>query len=99
MILQVFDFPYEGMRNGQSKEAKQGSGFNEKASDQSAPYTLAESAGPNWPLIKASEVSFLRAEGALIGWNMGGSSAKDFYDIGIQSVNGRIWPGRHRSGW
>ncbi|MBK8501401.1 MAG: SusD/RagB family nutrient-binding outer membrane lipoprotein [Saprospiraceae bacterium] len=78
-------FPYEGMRNGQSKEAKQGSGFNEKASDQSAPYTLAESAGPPWPLIKASEVYFLRAEGALIGWNMGGSSAKEFYDQGIQS--------------
>ena len=31
----------------------------------------------------ASEVAFLKAEGALIGWNMGGS-AKDFYHKGIE---------------
>ena len=31
----------------------------------------------------ASEVAFLKAEGALIGWNMGGN-AKDFYHKGIE---------------
>lgn len=33
--------------------------------------------------MRASEVCFLRAEGALIGWNMGGS-ADDFYRQGIE---------------
>lgn len=60
-------FPYEGMRNGQTKEAKQGISFNTLASDMAPIYTLAESAGPDWPLIRASEVYLLRAEGALIG--------------------------------
>lgn len=34
-------------------------------------------------LMKMSEVDFLRAEGAIRGWNMGGT-AKDFYERGIQ---------------
>ena len=34
-------------------------------------------------LINAAEVAFLRAEGALRGWNMGGN-AKDFYNQGIR---------------
>lgn len=34
-------------------------------------------------LIKLSEVQFLRAEGALRGWSMGGS-AENFYNLGIQ---------------
>ncbi|MCB0688621.1 MAG: SusD/RagB family nutrient-binding outer membrane lipoprotein [Saprospiraceae bacterium] len=78
------DFPWEGMRNGQSKEAKQGIAFNTMASDQSTPYTTAESAGPDWPLIRASEVAFLKAEGALMGWNMGGGTAQSFYEDGIR---------------
>lgn len=79
------EFPYEGMRNGQSKEDKQGISFNTIASDMAPIYTLAESAGPNWPLIKASEVYFLRAEGALIGWNMGGGTAQSYYEKGIET--------------
>lgn len=35
-------------------------------------------------LMKLSEVCFLRAEGAVRGWNMGGS-AKDFYEQGIRA--------------
>jgi hypothetical protein len=77
-------FPYEGMRNGQTKEAKQGISFNTLASDMAPIYTLAESAGPDWPLIRASEVYFLRAEGALIGWNMGGESAQAYYERGME---------------
>ncbi len=33
--------------------------------------------------LNAAEVAFLRAEGALVGWNMGGA-AKDFYEQGIK---------------
>lgn len=77
-------FPWEGMRNGQTKEAKQGIDFNNLASDMASIYTTAETAGPNWPLIKSSEVYFLRSEGALVGWNMGSGTAKSFYDEGIR---------------
>lgn len=34
--------------------------------------------------MSASEVAFLRAEGALLGWNMGGGSAKDYYEQGVR---------------
>ena len=34
-------------------------------------------------IIKASEVYFLRAEGALRGWNMGGGTAQSYYEKGI----------------
>ena len=36
----------------------------------------------NMRIMCAAEVAFLRAEGALRGWNMGGT-AKDFYELGI----------------
>ena len=36
--------------------------------------------------MKLSEVCFLRAEGAVRGWNMGGS-AEDFYNKGILAAN------------
>lgn len=35
------------------------------------------------PIMYAAEAAFLRAEGALKGWNMGGN-AKDFYEEGIR---------------
>jgi hypothetical protein len=35
------------------------------------------------PIMNVSEAYFLRAEGALRGWNMGGSDAKTFYEAGI----------------
>ncbi|MCM1177600.1 MAG: SusD/RagB family nutrient-binding outer membrane lipoprotein [Clostridium sp.] len=35
-----------------------------------------------YPILTASEVAFLRAEGAMKGWSMGGS-AKEFYEKGI----------------
>lgn len=37
-------------------------------------------------LMKLSEVCFLRAEGVLRGWNMGGE-AKDFYEKGVRAAN------------
>lgn len=36
--------------------------------------------------MKLSEVEFLRAEGVLRGWNMGGGSAEDFYNRGVRSA-------------
>lgn len=49
--------------------------------------TAAKVSAPNAEIYKicwlnAAEVAFLRAEGALIGWNMGGT-AKAFYEQGI----------------
>jgi len=49
--------------------------------------TAAKVSGPNASIYRicwmnAAEVAFLRAEGALIGWNMGGT-ARSFYEQGI----------------
>ncbi|MDF9799939.1 hypothetical protein OKW21_005202 [Catalinimonas alkaloidigena] len=76
-------FPYEGMRNGQSQVAKQGTNFNAIASDMAPEYTEAGAAGPNYVVMNAAESYFLRAEGALEGWNMGGGTAQSFYEDGI----------------
>lgn len=75
-------FNYEGMRNGQTKAQKQGTAFNKITSDMAAPYLVSGAIGPDVPVIKAAEVYFLRAEGALEGWAMGGT-AKDLYEMGI----------------
>ena len=50
--------------------------------------TAAKVSAPNAGIYKicwlnAAEVAFLRAEGALVGWEMGGS-AQDFYEQGIK---------------
>lgn len=76
-------FPYEGMRNGQSKTDKQSIPFNDIMSDMAAPYIEAGGAGPDWPVMRAAEVYFLRAEGALLGWNMGGGTPEEYYNQGI----------------
>ena len=76
-------FNYEGMRNGQTKAQKQGVDFNDIASDMAEVYTTAGAVGPNAPIIKAAEVYFLRAEGALEGWAMGGT-AQELYEDGIR---------------
>jgi len=75
-------FDYEGIRNGQLKADKQGIAFNNLASDMAAAFTTADSPGPNVSIMDASEVFFLRAEGALEGWSMGGT-AEELYNQGI----------------
>lgn len=75
-------FNYEGIRNGQSKSDKQGKGFNAKASNMAPPYLAVGDKGPDWQLLRAAEAYFLRAEGALEGWNMGGT-AETLYNQGI----------------
>ncbi len=77
------DFPYEGMRNGQLKIDKQAIKFNDIASDMAAPFKENGVAGPNWVVMTAAESYFLRAEGALEGYNMGGGTAQSFYEQGI----------------
>ncbi len=78
----VFDF--EGMRNGQSKSNKQGLGFNLAASDMHKNWVTLGAAGPAWRVMGADESYFLRAEGALEGWSMGGT-AKELYEKGIKA--------------
>ncbi|MBC9794937.1 SusD/RagB family nutrient-binding outer membrane lipoprotein [Sinomicrobium sp. FJxs] len=79
------DFPYEGMLNGQSIAALEDGDldFNNNTSDM-APEFMND---PSTPIavLRAAEVYFLRAEGALIGWNMGGGTAKDYYEAGINA--------------
>lgn len=77
-------FDYEGMRNGQTKADKQAISFNTLVSDMAAPYTTPDSPGPPWPVMRCAEVFFLRAEGALEGWAMGGST-EDLYNQGIKA--------------
>ncbi|MFS4416539.1 SusD/RagB family nutrient-binding outer membrane lipoprotein [Maribacter sp. 2307ULW6-5] len=76
------EFPYEGMRNGQTAEAKATTNFNGLASNMADPYTLGGDPGPPWVVMAAAEAFFLRAEAALLGWNAGGS-AEELYNQGI----------------
>lgn len=76
------EFPYEGMQNGQTAEAKATTNFNDLASNMSAPYILGGDPGPAWVVLAAAEPYFLRAEGALRGWEMGGT-AEELYNQGI----------------
>lgn len=79
--------PYEGLRNGQAKVDKVPA-YNTDHSDMGPDYLPANlgSGGPRIAVMDAAEVYFLRAEGALLGWNMGGT-AQDLYEEGIrQSV-------------
>lgn len=43
-----------------------------------------EPTGKN-PWLTAAEMYFCRAEGALLGWNMGGGSAQEYYEEGIKA--------------
>jgi len=78
-----FAFPYEGMRNGQTKNDRSAVKFDEIASDMAKPYTIVGDKGPKWFVMRAFESYFLRAEGVLEGWNMGGGTAADLYKQGI----------------
>ncbi|MCK5279037.1 MAG: SusD/RagB family nutrient-binding outer membrane lipoprotein, partial [Cyclobacteriaceae bacterium] len=75
--------PFEGLRNGQLKnDMNQEMNLNHSdVGPRFAPNTLTE----YWPIpvIRAAETYFLRAEGALEGWSMGGT-AQDLYETGIE---------------
>ena len=77
--------PYEGMRNGQSKGDKGNAtldfnGSNSNMGTQWLPDALAD--GTPIKVMRAAEAYFLRAEGALEGWNMGGTT-QELYENGI----------------
>lgn len=76
--------PYEGMRNGLPRTQK-GSGLNDRYSDMGIDWLNDNRGGTNPPIrvLSAAEVSFLRAEGAALGWNMQGN-AESFYNDGIR---------------
>jgi hypothetical protein len=76
-------FPYEGVRNGQTKNDRSAVKFDELASDHALPYTIVGAAGPKWYVMRAFEGYFLRAEGVLEGWNMGGGTVQSLYNEGI----------------
>ncbi len=78
------EFNYEGMRNGQSKIDRTAVGFNDLNSDMAAPYLIPGDKGPKTFVMRAFESYFLRAEGALEGWNMGGT-AESLYKTGIET--------------
>lgn len=75
---------YEGMRNGLPRETKS-EGLNDDYSDMGARWLNGNRGGVNPPVgvMNAAEVYFLRAEGALQGWSMGGT-AEDLYEEGIR---------------
>ncbi|MEM1324830.1 MAG: SusD/RagB family nutrient-binding outer membrane lipoprotein [Bacteroidota bacterium] len=83
--------PYEGLRNGQAKVDKVAS-INGANSDVGMDWLPLPKGGTNPAILvmTAAEVSFLRAEGALEGWNMGGD-AQSLYEMGIRlSMQDRI---------
>jgi hypothetical protein len=77
-------FPYEGVRNGQTKNDRSAVKFDELGSDHAQPYTVVGAAGPKWFVMRAFEGYFLRAEGVLEGWNMGGGTVQSLYEEGIK---------------
>lgn len=76
--------PFEGLRNGLPRSAK-GTELNSTYSDMATRFLNENRGGANPPVgvMNAAEVYFLRAEGALLGWEMGGS-AEELYNEGIR---------------
>lgn len=76
---------YHGMRNGVPITRKTRSGNNPKGSDMGIRWLPLANGGENYDMVvlRAPEVYFLRAEGAIRGWNMGGT-AQQLYNDGIR---------------
>ncbi|HEY5370899.1 MAG TPA: SusD/RagB family nutrient-binding outer membrane lipoprotein [Hanamia sp.] len=80
---EAVDGSYKGVRNGLPIPDKT-SALNDEFSKMGIQYFLPQLGGSNPPMrvMSADEVYFLRAEGALRGWKMGGTD-EDFYNEGI----------------
>ena len=76
---------YVGMRNGVSPGEGQAVSNNPYCGYSTLDRTYFGECHPPLYLMKMSEVCFLRAEGALRGWNMGGT-AQSFYEQGIRTA-------------
>jgi hypothetical protein len=81
---------YKGLRNGYS-QVQLGLPENAAAANSNVAAAFRDAARFNtpWGIMFASEAHFLRAEGALNGWNMGGT-AKALYERGIE-LSMRQW--------
>ena len=75
-----------GMRDGTVPGIGQSAGTNSYISFSKLDNEYMNGSFPPCYFMKLSEVCFLRAEGALRGWNMGGS-AQQFYEQGIRYAN------------
>lgn len=76
---------YVGMRNGVTPGIGQTADANPYVGYSTLDRTYFSECNPPLYLMKVSEVNFLRAEGALRGWNMGGT-AQSFYEQGIRTA-------------
>lgn len=76
---------YVGMRNGVTPGIDQTADANPYVGYSMLDRTYFAECNPPLYLMKVSEVNFLRAEGALRGWNMGGT-AQSFYERGIRTA-------------
>lgn len=76
---------YVGMRNGVTPGIDQTADANPYVGYSMLDRTYFAECNPPLYLMKVSEVNFLRAEGALRGWNMG-STAQSFYEQGIRTA-------------
>ena len=76
---------YVGMRNGVTPGIDQTADTNPYVGYSMLDRTYFTECNPPLYLMKVSEVNFLRAEGALRGWNMGGT-AQSFYEQGIRTA-------------
>ena len=74
-----------GMRNGVTPGIDQTADANPYVGYSMLDRTYFAECNPPLYLMKVSEVNFLRAEGALRGWNMGGT-AQSFYERGIRTA-------------
>lgn len=74
-----------GMRNGVTPGEGQAASTNPYCGYSTLDRTYFAECNPPLYLMKVSEVNFLRAEGALRGWNMGGT-AQSFYEQGIRTA-------------
>lgn len=83
-----------GMREGTVPGIGQSVGTNDYIAFSQIDKEYFATSQPPLYLMKLSEVLFLRAEGALRGWNMGGT-AENFYNEGIRyaGLEDRQWEG------
>ena len=77
--------PYEGLRNG-IPQSQRSTDLNDSYSHMETKWLPLGDGGTNPPMqvMRAAEAYFLRAEGALVGWNMGGT-AEELYNEGIRT--------------
>ncbi len=76
---------YVGMRNGVIPGEGQAAANNPYCGYSTLDKDYFSNCQPPLYIMKMSEVCFLRAEGALRGWNMGGT-AQSFYEQGIRTA-------------